>query len=1193
MRLSTTKLIILAFIKSKGENFMKKALLALVLALCLMLAFSVLALAQDGENTYYVVQSEGSELATTLKAEGKSVVGIERLYSSRGDSLSTSSTYFLNQFDGEELNLILAENVSYAMGTNPSNPTGSGIRLDKAITLNVYFNGYYWWIPDDNRYAGFFIANEGATLSLIGERSEAEVAAAKSLTSQVNAKTTSNKVDYYGGYIGFYLQAGSLNIKNAVIVGEDEVIYQKKYNGADSTGNLLLHLENTSVYCKDGSCNPIVIRADGAHYNTKIEFDRVYTAKTQIYNILPDSYIRSSQMAMLEADSWRADSQIGLDYFYVSDSKIGDYITKGDTQHIVATNTEFARIDLKGDSSGGAYATLINSTYTLLNLKRNTDKVSRNGTLYVLTLADCENASTKTDYNYDDATSSVVVTVDTEYSKANPALGHTTDGEPISVSYESYLKNGSAEYICSRCGTHHTASSLEPLFFALGYSYFEGENGGISAGFRVNSEAIALYEQFLDSTFNYGVFAVSEANIGNSEIFNEQGEAKLGVISTQITEYEFNKFEIKIVGFLEAQKDLSLAMGAYVEIDNGETKNYSYLQSDKPSENQKYAFVSYNGIKNSRPTVENVVLDDIEIEAGTRRELPKTALVGGEEKPLTYTFVGEGISIDGYELKGLEVGAEATVYANAEGYLGTFNVRVTENVSYKHVVIIGVDGAGTYFKNAETPNIDKIFENGAITYECLTSNPTISAQCWGSLIHGVEPSAHKLTNAIVQSSQFPTDSKFPSFFRVIRENDENAVLASFTNWNPINVGIVENGIDVHKVGGIGDRSLTNEILSYLEENSPTAMFVQFDEADGTGHSSGYGSQAQLTKISELDSYIGEIYSAYEKKGIIDQTLFIVTADHGGNGTSHGGLTDGEKYVMFAATGKTVQNGTIENMEIRDTAAIVLHALGYQNPETWTAIVPSGLFKGVIAGERPEYVDKDSERYHESVPTPEKESDGYVTKFVDNELKTYLTFDNTIADSCGASTSQSGNIYFVEDGYFGEASTFDDGYVTVDGFNLGDGSFTMSLWIKTDGVIQDPCIISNKDWNTGKNHGFTLTLRENSQIGWNFGDGANRADLTLGMPQNYREGWVHVLVLIDRENNKLGASIDFGEIVYIDLPTNLQDNSFNTKYPLTIGQDGTGKYNIPLPAALDEVMVFDGAFTQSDVNALASYYGVSK
>ena len=63
-----------------------------------------------------------------------------------------------------------------------------------------------------------------------------------------------------------------------------------------------------------------------------------------------------------------------------------------------------------------------------------------------------------------------------------------------------------------------------------------------------------------------------------------------------------------------------------------------------------------------------------------------------------------------------------------------------------------------------------------------------------------------------------------------------------------------------------------------------------------------------------------------------------------------------------ATGKTVKNGKIDDIEIRDTAAIVLYALGYEAPETWTARVPSGLFKGVTAGERPVYIDKDSERY---------------------------------------------------------------------------------------------------------------------------------------------------------------------------------------------------------------------------------------
>ena len=93
-----------------------------------------------------------------------------------------------------------------------------------------------------------------------------------------------------------------------------------------------------------------------------------------------------------------------------------------------------------------------------------------------------------------------------------------------------------------------------------------------------------------------------------------------------------------------------------------------------------------------------------------------------------------------------------------------------------HVVIIGVDGGGAFFKEADTPNLDKIFENGAVSYEVITSKPTISAQCWGSMLHGVTPEFHGLTNGIVSATPYPEDSLFPSVFRVVRENDPNAIL---------------------------------------------------------------------------------------------------------------------------------------------------------------------------------------------------------------------------------------------------------------------------------------------------------------------------------------------------------------------------------------------------------------------------------
>ena len=116
---------------------MKKLLLGIAFTLCLVFSLVATVMAADTENTYYVVQSDGSDVALALTAEGKSVVSIDKLYSSYGESTKADSTYFISQFDGQVLNLILAENVSYAMGTNPSNPTGSGIRLDKIGRAHV------------------------------------------------------------------------------------------------------------------------------------------------------------------------------------------------------------------------------------------------------------------------------------------------------------------------------------------------------------------------------------------------------------------------------------------------------------------------------------------------------------------------------------------------------------------------------------------------------------------------------------------------------------------------------------------------------------------------------------------------------------------------------------------------------------------------------------------------------------------------------------------------------------------------------------------------------------------------------------------------------------------------------------------------------------------------------------------------
>ena len=172
---------------------------------------------------------------------------------------------------------------------------------------------------------------------------------------------------------------------------------------------------------------------------------------------------------------------------------------------------------------------------------------------------------------------------------------------------------------------------------------------------------------------------------------------------------------------------------------------------------------------------------------------------------------------------------------------------------YKHVVIIGVDGAGAFFKNTDTPSCDEIFADQATTYTCLVGMPSMSAQGWGSILHGVLPEYHGRTNDIIKDTPYPANSPYPSIFKVAREAMPNAELASFVEWNPINIGIVEDGLGVEKGTGGNDGEVTRKILSYLTGKAPSLLFVQFSSPDDIGEAYGFGSSIYLKAISTADA----------------------------------------------------------------------------------------------------------------------------------------------------------------------------------------------------------------------------------------------------------------------------------------------------------------------------------------------------
>lgn len=571
---------------------------------------------------------------------------------------------------------------------------------------------------------------------------------------------------------------------------------------------------------------------------------------------------------------------------------------------------------------------------------------------------------------------------------------------------------------------------------------------------------------------------------------------------------------------------------------------------------------------------------------------------------------------------------------------------------YKYIAIIGVDGAGDFHRGSEeyTPNINRIFANGAVTYRALTEMPSISAQCWGSLMHGVSPNYHRLNNGVAAASRYPSDSPYPSIFRVIHEADPSAKLVSIVEWEPINYGIVEEGVGVEKItlpdekpgihtdadgnqyyvkvnGKVDhgyknkdgeicldyrDLKVTKMTCEYLEKTVPTLLYVHLGGPDVAGEYGGiswagssannqfnggwggFGTEPYWKQVKICDEYIGQIYDKYKELGVLEDTLFIVTADHGGNEHSHGKATDSEKYIMFAATGKTVSNGDIiGDMMIRDTAAIVTYALGLENPSTWSARVPVGLFKEITTAQErsiPVANSSDSARYHEAAATPGKLPE------LSQSLYLYLPLDNgSYADASGndRTITTGGDVYGLDEGYYGNSMGFGDGYLSVPDYSPGTGDFSVSFWINTVGTPNDPAIISNKDWTSGGNKGWVLTLREND-IKFNVGNGSgSRRDITFELPSDYREGWMHIILTVNHSENQIKLYYDFQEAagtVGDGQKMNISGVSFNSNYPLNIGQDGTGNLFYHMSGAMDDIMIFNGALTDADVAALRTYYG---
>ncbi len=280
--------------------------------------------------------------------------------------------------------------------------------------------------------------------------------------------------------------------------------------------------------------------------------------------------------------------------------------------------------------------------------------------------------------------------------------------------------------------------------------------------------------------------------------------------------------------------------------------------------------------------------------------------------------------------------------------------QVPHVAGVEHIVIIGVDGMSPDgVLNSESPNMHHFIDIGTSTMHGRAVLPTSSSPNWASMIMGVGPEQHGITSNSWERDDFVLPAVatgpepiFPTIFSLIRKDMPAAEIGVIYQWDGFG-RLFEQGSVSYAANATDEQDATDKAVAYIREKKPLLTFIHLDHVDGAGHRYGHGTPQYYEAVSRADELIGQIIDAVKRAAIYNETIFIVTSDHGGIGKGHGGETLAEVEIPFIISGKSVKRRhTLQTSYVQyDNAATVAFALNIDRPSTWTGRPAKTAFEG--------------------------------------------------------------------------------------------------------------------------------------------------------------------------------------------------------------------------------------------------------
>lgn len=253
----------------------------------------------------------------------------------------------------------------------------------------------------------------------------------------------------------------------------------------------------------------------------------------------------------------------------------------------------------------------------------------------------------------------------------------------------------------------------------------------------------------------------------------------------------------------------------------------------------------------------------------------------------------------------------------------------------KYALIISVDGMRPdLLLRAQTPNMHKLMNEGSFTFWAQTTEVAITLPSHVSMLTGVKPERHKVDwNAPLT----PEKQLYPQATTIFELAKGHGLTTALAAGKMKFAALAKPGtvdwLFLPKNDNGDDPRVAWEAAAIVTEHKPNLLFVHFPATDAVGHTFGWSSPQQMITIENADACVGTVLEAYKEANLLDQVFIVLTADHGGQGLSHGANDARSRHIPWITRGPGIRRGydlTIIdrlNVDTEDTFATTAYLLG--------------------------------------------------------------------------------------------------------------------------------------------------------------------------------------------------------------------------------------------------------------------------